>query len=156
MDEPVLTEMQLAYRFCLEAGFEVLGDERAFALLTADLGKQRYLAVFGDLPVAQGVLFEAEIADEAMRLVQRLKGSFAVVPEGVICRVCDITSVGTTYVNAAMRALVRNKARRAHAGIENMETTTLRSTHRRAKGASNQASKPGVGIDTSGAGDDKS
>lgn len=108
--DPTSSATQVAYRFALAAGYSVVGTEDAFAVLLDDLGCRRYVALFGNIQVAQNISFEHQAAHEALEMARALKAVFSVVGDSVQCEVEGVTVTGTTYIDAAMRAVVQHSS----------------------------------------------
>lgn len=100
---------QVAYRFALAAGYSIVGTEEAFAVLMDDLGCRQYVALFGNLQVALDISFEQQVAHDALEMARALGAVFSVVDDAVQCEVNEIRVTGTTYVDAAMRAVVEHR-----------------------------------------------
>lgn len=108
--DPTASSTQVAYRFALAAGYSVVGTEDAFAVLLDDLGCRRYVAIFGNIQVAQNISFEQQAAHEALEMARALNAVFRVVDDSVQCEVNGVTVTGATFSDAAMRAVVRHSS----------------------------------------------
>lgn len=106
--DPPASSTQVAYRFALAAGYSVVGTEDAFAVLLDDLGCSKYVAVFGNIQVAQNISFEQQAAHEALEMARALDAVFRVVGDSVQCEIRGVIVTGANYSDAAMRAVVRH------------------------------------------------
>ena len=99
-------DAQTAYRFSRAAGYALLGTEEGFVLLLEDLADERHVALYGDVRIAQNVSFEVHAAQDALAMAQDLNAEFRVVGDLVQCHIDDAIVVGTSYAEAAMKAVI--------------------------------------------------
>jgi len=107
--DPTASATQVAYRFALAAGYSVVGTEDAFAVLLDDFGCRKYVALFGNLQVALDISFEQQAAHEALEMARALDAVFSVVGDAIQCEAKGVKVTGTTYIDAAMRAVVQHR-----------------------------------------------
>lgn len=116
--------VRLAYRFALAAGYLLVGSEDAFAVLLDGLDSRKWVAVFGDMRVAHDICFEHQAAQDALEMAQALRAVFRVVDGTVRCEVDGLESMGESYVDAAMRAVVLHQSvhgARQHRGVSGQD-----------------------------------
>lgn len=89
----------------------MVGTETAFAVLLDDLEDRKWIATFGEIRISSIVNYEREAAYDAMEIAQKLNADFRVVDIGVICVIDGIETIGSSYVNAAMQAVVSHQRR---------------------------------------------
>lgn len=114
--DPPSSSTHVAYRFALAAGYSMVGTEDAFAVLLEDVGCRQYVALFGNLQVALGMSFEQQVAYDALEMARALGAVFCVVGGAVQCDIDEIRVTGSTYIDAAMRAVVQHRLLNTPAG----------------------------------------
>lgn len=104
-----MSASQLAYRFAIAAGYELVGTEDAFALLVNDLADRKYVATYGNVQYAADVCFEEHAAADALEMARELDAVFKIVDGAVQCEVAGVLASDSTYVGAAMKAIVLHR-----------------------------------------------
>lgn len=99
------TGVHLEYLFAQAAEFEILGSPSGpFALRWEDEGIEQIVVFGARLPPTQSS-FYSDYAHVPLNMAQALGATLSVAKDMVTCEIGSIRSTGSTYSEAAMRAL---------------------------------------------------
>lgn len=105
-DVDLLAGVALEFRFAKASRLQLVSSELHFAMFASN---QKSLLVFGG-EGAIGVKYSSfydEQADFILAAVESLRGELVADNELFRCTLKEFTAVGTTYIEAAMRALIK-------------------------------------------------
>lgn len=106
-----MSQFEVMFHICKEVGYQVVGDPRtAFAAYWPGNGKLSTYAV-SDKYIEHISSETGEL--EMLSVVQELGGSFNVCGDQVICVLKDVTAIGSSYGDAALRAMLALQRKQA-------------------------------------------
>lgn len=103
-----MSQFEVMFNICKEIGYQVVGDPRTvFAAFCSSNGKLSTYAVSEAVSEKYIEHISSETEELGMLgIVQELGGSFNVCGDKVICVLKNVTATGSSYGDAALRAVL--------------------------------------------------